>query len=218
MSRPQHPDGNKYCAASNQDQLENKVNEVIEVHSKALDDVVNVNSLFTMAVFIGLSFASSNQHSLENRPICDPDPDMPKRLILYEVLSFGFFLISSLAAKSLKVLLNFHKIKNQLKLDIKPLLLFLTLRWRYTLLFVSFAASIGGIIALTLSMTHLIQIRLGKIYCGSVYATGSTTSLIAMVCISLVTLYIPPFLIALSADVKEEDNEERRQDSGSNGV
>ncbi|KAL9405611.1 hypothetical protein Peur_002583 [Populus x canadensis] len=34
------------------------------VHLTALDDLVNVNSLFTIAVFVGLSL---KQHSLENR-------------------------------------------------------------------------------------------------------------------------------------------------------
>lgn len=75
----------------------------VEVHQKALDDLVNVNSLFTIAVFIGLSFAVPHQHSLEARPKCDADPGVAKTLVVYEVVSFSCFLLSSLVAKSLKV-------------------------------------------------------------------------------------------------------------------
>ncbi|XP_057965869.1 uncharacterized protein LOC131156302 isoform X2 [Malania oleifera] len=60
--------------------------DTIEVHRRALDDLVNVNSLFTIAVFVGLSFASPGQlHSLENRSACDPDPGMARRLIIFEI-------------------------------------------------------------------------------------------------------------------------------------
>ena len=76
--------------------------DIIDVHLKALDDLVNVNSLFTIAVFVGLSFASRNQRSLEGRPECDPDVSLGKRLILYEVISVACFLLSSLCSKSLK--------------------------------------------------------------------------------------------------------------------
>ncbi|TXG60700.1 hypothetical protein EZV62_015273 [Acer yangbiense] len=89
--------------------------EIIDVHLTALDDLVNVNSLFTIAVFIGMSIASPNQHSLEIRQECDTGPILSKRLILYEVVSFACFLLSSLLAKSLKVLINLKKIKRKIK-------------------------------------------------------------------------------------------------------
>ncbi|GAY51643.1 hypothetical protein CUMW_135760 [Citrus unshiu] len=67
------------------DEKDSPLEKLIDVHSKALDDLVNVNSLFTIAVFIGLSFASPKQHSLENRPECDADPVVAKTLVTYEI-------------------------------------------------------------------------------------------------------------------------------------
>ncbi|KAJ6680708.1 hypothetical protein OIU79_020242 [Salix purpurea] len=59
-----------------------------EIFKKALDDLVNVNSLFTIAVFVGLSVASRDQHSLDNRDECDAGPDVAKRLVLFEGTGF----------------------------------------------------------------------------------------------------------------------------------
>ncbi|KAJ7009139.1 hypothetical protein NC653_007699 [Populus alba x Populus x berolinensis] len=53
------------------------------VHVTALDGIVNVNSLFTVAVFVGI--------------------DMAKNLLVFEVVSFSFFLFSSLVAQGLKL-------------------------------------------------------------------------------------------------------------------
>ncbi|KDP45219.1 hypothetical protein JCGZ_15084 [Jatropha curcas] len=82
---------------------------------QALDDLVSVNSLFTVAVFLGLAFASPDQHSLEtHRPHCDPDEKMGKRLVVCEVVSFSSFLLSSLVAKSMKVYINiFYSYKSE---------------------------------------------------------------------------------------------------------
>lgn len=44
-------------------EAERGIKDINGVHSKALDDLVNVNSILTMAVFVGLSFASPDQHS-----------------------------------------------------------------------------------------------------------------------------------------------------------
>ncbi|CAK7349229.1 unnamed protein product, partial [Dovyalis caffra] len=55
-----------------------------EIFKKALDDLVNVNSLFTVAVFVGLSLASRNQYSLENRHECDAGPGVAKKLVVFE--------------------------------------------------------------------------------------------------------------------------------------
>ncbi|XVF41589.1 hypothetical protein PTKIN_Ptkin01aG0291300 [Pterospermum kingtungense] len=91
--------------------IQDEDDKLIEIQQRALDDIVNVNSLFTMAVFVGLAFASPGQHSLGNRPECDADSGVAKRLITYEVVSFAFFLLSSLTAKTLKVQLHIHRFK-----------------------------------------------------------------------------------------------------------
>ena len=66
---------------------------IIEIQQRALDGIVNVNSLFTIAVFVGLAFASPGQHSLENKPECDADSGVAKSSSptkLFPLLSFSY--------------------------------------------------------------------------------------------------------------------------------
>ncbi|KHN23796.1 hypothetical protein glysoja_044968, partial [Glycine soja] len=74
------------------------------VHMIALDGLVNVNSLFTIVVFEGLSLTTPGQHSLENNSFCDVGVDVAKKILIFEVFSFFFF--SSLVALGLKLALN----------------------------------------------------------------------------------------------------------------
>ncbi|KAL5794461.1 hypothetical protein ACOSP7_003055 [Xanthoceras sorbifolium] len=169
----------------------------IEVHQKALDDLVNVNSLFTIAVFIGLSLAVPHQHSLEARPECDADTDITKRLVLYEVFAFACFLLSSLVAKSLKVVLNISEKHTDRDHPIIPDRLFkrwlLSENWKIFLMMLSIFASIIGIWFLTLSMVDVIQIRVGKLSCGSTYALGAVISLFVVVLAAQV-IYAPSMM------------------------
>ncbi|TXG60701.1 hypothetical protein EZV62_015274 [Acer yangbiense] len=176
--------------------------EIIDVHLTALDDLVNVNSLFTIAVFIGMSVASPNQQSLEIRQECDAGPLLSKRLILYEVVSFACFLLSSLSAKSLKVLINLKKIKRKIKRIPKVDRLFkdvlLSEFWGRALLALSIVASFVGIVLLTMSMANVIQIMVGKLSCGSNYAQRSVVCLVVIV-ITALLLYAPSMLYVVIA-------------------
>ncbi|KAH0633376.1 hypothetical protein KY284_036162 [Solanum tuberosum] len=69
----------------------------------ALDGVINVNSLFTLAIFVGLSFASPGKKTLNTRQSCQPRILTLKHLVVFEVLSFSFLLLSSLVAQALKL-------------------------------------------------------------------------------------------------------------------
>eukprot|EP01018_Ginkgo_biloba_P018437 Gb_38166 [translate_table: standard] len=81
------------------------------VHVTALDGLVNVNSLFTVAVFVGLSLATPGQRSLEDKGACDAGEDVAKNLLVFEVVAFSSFLFSSLIAQGLKlaIILNNSK-------------------------------------------------------------------------------------------------------------
>ncbi|GJN20380.1 hypothetical protein PR202_gb07750 [Eleusine coracana subsp. coracana] len=77
------------------------------VHVTALDGVVNVNSLFTVAVFVGLSLATPGQlRSLAGDPAYDAGPGVARSLLVLEVVAFSSFLFSSLVAQGLKLALN----------------------------------------------------------------------------------------------------------------
>ncbi|XP_043696725.1 uncharacterized protein LOC122647368 [Telopea speciosissima] len=147
------------------------------VHVTALDGLVNVNSLFTIAVFMGISLATPGQHSLENKGECDAGLDVAKRLFSFEVVSFSFFLFSSLVAQGLKLaiaLLNSKEVDETFKAHINLKVLRLGM-------ITSSAGSVMGCVFLVLSMVNAIEIRLGLLSCGSEYAVGTVAALVMLV-------------------------------------
>ncbi|CAN1285607.1 hypothetical protein LINPERPRIM_LOCUS19045, partial [Linum perenne] len=127
------------------------------VHVTALDGLVNVNSLFTIAVFVGLSFTTPGQRSLENRTSCDAGIDEARELLVFEVLSFSFFLFSSLVAQGLKLainLLNSKDVDDAFKAHIKLRVL------KFGMMGYAIG-SVSGCVFLVLSMVNVIEIRLG---------------------------------------------------------
>ncbi|KAK4790334.1 hypothetical protein SAY86_017638 [Trapa natans] len=147
------------------------------VHVTALDGLVNVNSLFTIAVFVGLSLTVPNQHSLENTSSCDASIDTVKKLLVFEVVSFSFFLFSSLVAQGLKLAINLLNSKDvdeafRAHINIKAL--------RFGMMASAFG-SVMGCLFLMLSMVSVIEIRLGVLSCGSKPAIHAVTTLIILV-------------------------------------
>ncbi|WOG95565.1 hypothetical protein DCAR_0414890 [Daucus carota subsp. sativus] len=165
-----------------------------EAHLDLLDDLVSVNSLFTLAVFVGLSQASPGIRSLENRHECDAGPGVAKMLVLYEVVAFACFLLSSLVAKVLKLLfrLDIKKIKFLIRdgFDVKDALLLLTA-----------VSSVTGIILLTLSVVNVVQIRIGLYSCGSGEARKAIWALCTIVAIALV-IYVVSITVGIIASMR----------------
>ncbi|KAM7527502.1 hypothetical protein LguiB_030912 [Lonicera macranthoides] len=160
------------------------------VHVTALDGLVNVNSLFTIAVFVGLSLTTPGQHSLENPSACDAGVDVAKKLLVFEVVSFSFFLFSSLVAQGLKLAINLLNSKDAdeaFKAHINLRVL------RFGML-ASAVGSVMGCSFLMLSMVNVIQIRLGMLSCGSKSAVRSVAALIALVTISYAQ-FLTTFLV-----------------------
>lgn len=157
----------------------------------ALDGLVNVNSLFTIAVFVGLSLTTPGQHSLENPSACDAGVDVAKKLLVFEVVSFSFFLFSSLVAQGLKLAINLLNSKDAdeaFKAHINLRVL------RFGML-ASAVGSVMGCLFLMLSMVNVIQIRLGMLSCGSKSAVRSVAALIALVSSALI-VYISTAIYA----------------------
>ena len=134
------------------------------VHVTALDGVVNVNSLFTVAVFVGLSLATPGQlQSLAGDPSCDAGPGMARSLLVLEVVAFSSFLFSSLVAQGLKLALNLINSKDphdaiRAHIDARVLRLGML---------ASAVGSVVGCVFLMLSMVLVVQIRLGTLGCAS---------------------------------------------------
>ncbi|XP_052182756.1 uncharacterized protein LOC127795243 [Diospyros lotus] len=161
------------------------------VHVTALDGLVNVNSLFTIAVFVGLSLTTRDQHSLENRSTCDASIDVVKKLLVFEVVSFSFFLFSSLVAQGLKLAINLLNSKEadeafRAHINIKAL--------RFGMM-ASAVGSVMGCLFLMLSMVSVIEIRLGMLACGSKSAVHAAAALIILVSSALL-VYISTAIYA----------------------
>ncbi|GAB4830367.1 hypothetical protein Ancab_020004 [Ancistrocladus abbreviatus] len=161
------------------------------VHVTALDGLVNVNSLLTIAVFVGLSLAAPGQRSLDSRSSCDAGPDVAKKLLVFEVVSFSFFLFSSLVAQGLKLainLLNSSDVNEAFRAHINSRVL------RVGML-ASAVGSVMGCLFLMLSMVNVIEIRLGLLSCGSKSATHAVSALVVLVT-SAILVYISTVLYA----------------------
>ncbi|CDY36238.1 BnaC07g20920D [Brassica napus] len=76
------------------------------VHISALDGIVNANSLFTVAVFVGITFDQPRDLNLADKTECNAGRDVERDLVVFEVISFAFFLFSSLVAQGLKLTIN----------------------------------------------------------------------------------------------------------------
>ncbi|KAF7120778.1 hypothetical protein RHSIM_Rhsim13G0054500 [Rhododendron simsii] len=147
------------------------------VHVTALDGIVNVNSLFTIAVFVGLSLASPGQHSLENPSACDAGVTAAKHLLVFEVVSFSFFLFSSLVAQGLKLAIN---LKNSTDVD-EAFRAHINSRVLRSGMLASAVGSVMGCLFLMLSMVNVIQIRLGTLACGSKSTVHAVAALVVLV-------------------------------------
>ncbi|XP_057801439.1 uncharacterized protein LOC131016740 [Salvia miltiorrhiza] len=138
------------------------------IHVTALDGIVNVNSLFTMSLFIGFSMTVPENATAGASAACTTSAETVRRLIVFEVISFSFFLFSSLVAQSLKLQIN---LRNNMdagdphKADISIDHL------KYCLLG-SAVGSVLGCTFLMLSIVDFIRVKLGSLSCGGepVYA------------------------------------------------
>ncbi|XP_057749451.1 uncharacterized protein LOC130968279 [Arachis stenosperma] len=83
------------------------------IHIMALDGIVNVNSLFTLALFVGLTITSPDTALVGGSggvdTACAAGPSVAEGLISSHVHSFSCFLFSSLIALALKNIINIRK-------------------------------------------------------------------------------------------------------------
>ena len=134
---------------------------------------------------MGLSVASRGEKSLMGNSSCDAGIKVAENLLVFEVVSFSFFLFSSLVAQGLKLALNLLNSKDvdeafRAHINIKVL--------RFGMLISAFG-SVMGCVFLVLSMVNVIQIRLGMLSCGSRAAVRAVATLTTLVSSALV-LYI----------------------------
>ncbi|KAL3752543.1 hypothetical protein ACJRO7_000019 [Eucalyptus globulus] len=170
-----------------------KLREAVYVYQKSLDDLVSVNSLFTVAVFVGLAFASDKQQNIEGNKECEAGVHVARRLVRNEVISFAFYLFSSLVAKSLKTHLFTYLISpityDEINDTYSKVL-------RGSLFVLSTSTSIIGGLFLLYSIIDIIQLRLGKVSCKGTQ-TLHTVGVLIGVNIFALLIYLPFVILAI---------------------
>ncbi|KAL3523912.1 hypothetical protein ACH5RR_016746 [Cinchona calisaya] len=155
------------------------------IHVAALDGIINVNSLFTLAVFIGLSWNPTDpENRLNSDPNCQAGPKIAENLVAFHVYSFSSFLFSSLIALGLKQAIRLARsahYRTILTFDLAHVNKN-ALRAGYL---ISAAGSASGCLFLMLALINVAQIKLGTLSCGSPYSFGAVVPLVILVSIGL---------------------------------
>ncbi|KAI5068742.1 hypothetical protein GOP47_0017087 [Adiantum capillus-veneris] len=155
------------------------------LHVSALDALVNVNSIFSGVVFIGLAFSSNTNTSLvvsSTDDPCNPSSNTARLVVLFEVLAFAAYLLSSLIAQGLKLQLALIGAKKVVPNALVPI----NERFiRFGMAVTAFCTAVGTVF-LTLSIIFLIELRLGALSCPtSAWSKGAAIPLAASVFIGV---------------------------------
>ena len=156
------------------------------VHVTALDGIVNVNSLFTLAVFVGLAWNPNDpSNTLINDQACAAGPSKAEDLVAFHVYSFSSFLFSSLIALGLKQAIRISKSPTYHPYE------FIARTHKSFLrvgMLVSGIGSFSGCGFLMMALVNVVQIKLGTLACGT--SSDSFAAVIPLVILVPVALLI----------------------------
>ncbi|RCV10190.1 hypothetical protein SETIT_2G092300v2 [Setaria italica] len=174
------------------------------IHVTALDGIVNVNSLFTLAAFLGLAWRPSSDGpglaggaDRTGNP-CAAGDRAESDLVSFHVLAFACFLFSSLVALCLKQLVrtyppHYRRGTPGATSSAGGAVLGRTARINRAALRVGILASAVGSVAgcgfLMMALVNVVQVKLGRLGCGA----GGSAAWAAVV--PLVTLVPAAMLI-----------------------
>lgn len=160
------------------------------IHIMALDGIVNVNSLFTFAVFLGLAWYPTTNPAVTLASAADPaciaDTAMGESLIEFHVYSFSSFLFSSLIACALKQALRIRHGDGDGELRSFPMAIHVNAAALRGGILVSAAGSVFGCVFLMLALVDLVQIKLGTLACRSWDSLAAIGPLVILVPFALV--------------------------------
>ncbi|KAL5130152.1 hypothetical protein HKD37_12G033286 [Glycine soja] len=174
---------------SDSDVSRRKMTTTTRIHIMALDGIVNVNSLFTLALFLGITTTSTTNTLIgDDNAACAAGASISEGLIAFHVYSFSSFLFSSLVALALKNIINFSKdIKDgDVVLDnnnnnwVHSAAKINTVVLRLGTL-VSAFGSVFGCGFLVMALVDLVQIKLGTLACGSPHTFAAVAPLLVLV-------------------------------------
>ncbi|KAK5818349.1 hypothetical protein PVK06_023284 [Gossypium arboreum] len=144
---------------------------ITTIHVMALDGIVNVNSLFTFAIFLGLAWYPIPTLIDPSSPAsCAAGSNIAENLISCHVYSFSSFLFSSLIALAIKQAIKISKDSNDLAAHgVGASLVDVNLMALRVGMLVSSFGSVLGCGFLMMALVALVQIKLGTLGCGSIY-------------------------------------------------
>ncbi|KAJ1422297.1 hypothetical protein SESBI_13120 [Sesbania bispinosa] len=146
------------------------------------DAIINVNSLFTLAVFVGLAWNPNDpQNNLNSDPSCAPSAAIAENLVAFHVYSFSSFLFSSLIALALKQAIRLSRNTSSFSSAVAHVNRS-TLR---LVMLVSGIGSVSGCAFLMLALANVVQIKLGTLACGSSHTFAAIVPLFIFVPIAL---------------------------------
>ncbi|KAL0919660.1 hypothetical protein M5K25_011772 [Dendrobium thyrsiflorum] len=163
------------------------------IHITALDGITNVNSLFTLAVFLGLAW---NPYDPTDGGVsvgdCAAGPHILENLVSFHVFSFASFLFSSLVALCLKQAIRL----------VPPPSRPLTDHVNRALLRAGIIASaIGSVLGcgfLMMALVNVVQIKLGRLGCASAATIGAIIPLVTLIPIAML-IYIGVIFYAFTS-------------------
>ncbi|KAF3964896.1 hypothetical protein CMV_010865 [Castanea mollissima] len=158
------------------------------IHIMALDSIVNVNSLYTLALFLGLTWypTTDPKSELIDSASCAAGSAIAEDLIAFHVYSFSSFLFSSLVALALKQTIKITTTRSsEIRSNAMAMGHLNTATLRAGML-VSATGSVFGCGFLMMALVDLVQIKLGVLGCGSLYTYAAIGPLVILVPVALV--------------------------------
>ncbi|KAE8687247.1 UDP-Glycosyltransferase superfamily protein [Hibiscus syriacus] len=161
---------------------------VTTIHVMALDGIVNVNSLFTFALFLGIAwYPTPTLIDANSSASCAARSDLAENLIACHVYSFSSFLFSSLIASAIKQAIKIRKDSNDSAArGVGAGLVDVNLMALRVGMLVSGVGSVFGCGFLMMALVALVQIKLGTLSCGSLYSFFAIGPLVVLVPSALV--------------------------------
>ncbi|XP_042486477.1 uncharacterized protein LOC122066698 [Macadamia integrifolia] len=168
------------------------------IHITAIDGIVNVNSLFTLGVFIGFAWNPTDQNNnLVDDPNCIAGRQVAENLVSFHVYSFSSFLFSSIIALALKQAIRIAKNNGGSFMLHDAMLARINKTALRVGILVSAVGSVSGCLFLMLALVNVVQIKLGTLSCRSVNSYGAIVPLVILVPSGLL-IYVGSVLYALT--------------------
>ncbi|CAN6442910.1 unnamed protein product [Victoria cruziana] len=158
------------------------------IHVTALDGIINVNSLFTLAVFVGLAWNPRDpSFSLVDDTDCLASRSVAEGLISFHVFSFASFLFSSVVAQGLKQAIRLtedHHVsapRHHRHHEAGGILAHVNKTVLRAGMLICAVGSVSGCLFLMLALIDLVQVKLGSLSCRGFWTMSAVAPLVILI-------------------------------------